>query len=281
MTDNCTILAGIVTYNPDLDKFTECLEAVLKQIDNVYIFDNASQNIDQIQLLLKKYESQVILYKNSCNDGIATALHNIMEFASTNHYDWVLALDQDSVLQPGIINYYRKAINKCPLAGMFTCQRTDRNFHENIDNSSKKAITKVPCCITSGSLTKVKAYNETSGYDKSFFIDAVDFDFCFTLREKGYKIYRINRIGLLHEVGHGENRRFLFKNIIIFNENPTRIYYMTRNKFKLFKKHQEYSLPNLIYRECELFFRLCLYEKDKTKKLKMFFKGLLDGITAS
>jgi rhamnosyltransferase len=126
-------------------------------------------------------------------------------------------------------------------------------------------------------LSNVYAYKQTSGYDESFFIDSVDFDLCFSLREKGFRIYRINKIGLLHEVGHGEIKRFLWKKIIVFNEKPERIYYISRNKIKLYEKHAEYSLPNLIYRETEGLLKIC-FENERLKKLKMFIKGIFDGI---
>lgn len=108
-----------------------------------------------------------------------------MEYASDNGYDWVLTLDQDSVLQPGIIDVYKKAIHRCKQAGMFTCLIKDRNFVDENNEVQKRNISEVPYCITSGVLTSVVAYKQTSGYDKSFFIDGVDFDLCYSLREQG------------------------------------------------------------------------------------------------
>lgn len=272
------ILAGIVTYNPDIDRLQECLDAAIKQVDKIYIFDNASGNCGFIEQLIKGYVEKVVLYKNHINEGIAAALSNIMEYASDNGYDWVLTLDQDSVLQPGIIDVYRKAIYRFEHAGMFSCLIKDRNFTDNNNAVQEKNISLVPYCITSGALTSVAAYEQTPGYDKSFFIDGVDFDLCYSLREQGYKIYRVNRLGLLHEVGHGENRRFLWKSIVVYNESPERVYYIARNRIKLYRKHKEYSLYTLITKEIGLLFRICFYEKEKWKKVKMFWKGIGDGV---
>ena len=36
------------------------------------------------------------------------------------------------------------------------------------------------------------------------FIDKVDFDICYSLRDKGLRIIKIDFDGLLHEVGHGK-----------------------------------------------------------------------------
>ena len=272
------ILAGVVTYNPDIARLRECLDLVQKQVDRVFVFDNASNNIEEIEQLLKGYGENAVIYRNITNEGMAGALAGIMEYASENGYEWVLSMDQDSLLQQGVISAYNKVIKKRNDAGMLTCLIKDRNFSDDNNELQRKKIKEVPYCITSGALTSVKAYNETLGYDKSFFIDGVDFDICYSIREKGYKIYRVNMFGLLHEVGHGENRRLFGKNIVIYNENPNRVYYMARNKIKLFKKHKEYGLYTLVTKEVGLLFRICFYEKDKLIRIKKFWKGIFDGV---
>ena len=277
-SDHRIILVGIVTYNPDIIRIKESIEAILTQTDEIYIFDNGSKNINQLEQILNIYDKHIILCKSKTNKGIAAALSKIMSFASEKEYKWVLTLDQDSVLQPGIISVYSKMIKKLSYAGMFTCLIKDRNFSDNENELQTKKIKEVPYCITSGALTSVKAYNETSGYDNSFFIDGVDFDICYSLREKGYKIYRVNHLGLIHEVGHGENRQLFGKSIVIYNESPNRVYFMARNKIKLFKKHKEYGLYTLVTKEMGLLFRICFYEKDKLIRIKEFWKGIFDGI---
>ncbi len=271
------MLAGVVTFNPDIARLKESVNSILKQVDRVFVFDNASNNIEEIEQLLKGYGEKAVLYKNITNVGVAGALAGIMEYASDNGYEWVLSMDQDSVLQPGVISAYKQVIQKRSDAGMLTCLIKDRNFSDDNNELQRKKVKEVPYCITSGALTSVKAYNETSGYEKSFFIDGVDFDICYSLREKGYKIYRVNYLGLLHEVGHGENRCLFGKNIVIYNESPNRVYYMARNKIKLFKKHKEYGLYTLVTKEMGLLFRICFCEKNKWKKIKMFWKGVADG----
>ena len=91
-------------------------------------------------------------------------------------------------------------------------------------------------------------------------------------------IYRVKSLGLLHEVGHGENRRFLWKSIVVYNESPERVYYIARNRIKLYRKHKEYSLYTLITKGIGLLFRIFFYEKEKWKKVKMFWKGIGDGV---
>lgn len=274
------ILAGIVTYNPDIIRLRENISALLKQIKYVYIVDNGSENIKEIIDLITDNQNNIIGFKrfeNNC--GIAAALKEIMNFASFNKYKWVLSLDQDSIVEPGLIIEYIKAANmdENSNVGMFTCLIKDRNFIDKKYEEQATEYVNVPYCITSAAFTNVQKYNETLGYDESFFIDAVDFDICYSLREKGFLIKRINYVGLFHEVGHGENRFFLGKQIVVYHQNPFRIYFYARNIRKMHKKHKElYPAVLMVKTELALFLKILLYEDLKLKKMKAFFYGIIN-----
>ena len=110
------------------------------------------------------------------------------------------------------------------------------------------------------------------------FIDAVDFDICYSLRDKGYKIYRINYTGLYHEVGHGENKSFLGRKIVVYHQKPIRIYYFSRNMLLMHRKHKKlYTLRHMIKNELALLTRILLYEDHKKKKINAYFKGVRDA----
>ncbi len=269
-----TILAGAVTFNPEISRFSECIEAVHEQVRNIYVFDNGSENIGQIEEYLKGFNGDVKLWRNEKNAGIATALERIMKYASEQGYQWVLSMDQDSLLQPGTVDAYLEVAAEYNDAGMITCLIKDRNFTDVKNENQTDPVLEVEYCITSGAMTSVKAYKSTPGYDEGFFIDCVDFDFCYSLRESGFKIYRVNHTGLIHEVGHGENRRFLWKKIVIYHEKPVRIYYLARNTKRLYSKHREYGLMKLVKKEMALLTRIVCYEDQKKEKLKQFIKGI-------
>lgn len=275
--DNDKVVAGVVTFNPDIDRLRDCVESILKQVDIIYVVDNASTNIAQIEDLFNDYSQNIVLLKNGNNKGIATALSQIMDYAEKHNYSWVLTMDQDSIIRPNTIKAYITAIEENSNAGMITCLIKDRNFSDQKYEKQAERYKEVDYCITSAAFANVSAYKQTSGYDESFFIDCVDFDICYSLKEKGYKIYRVNHLGLLHEVGHGENRRFLWKTIVVYHEKPQRIYYLSRNTKRLYKKHKEYRMLMLVKKELALFTRIILYEDEKRNKLKYFFKGLHDA----
>ena len=270
------VLCGIVTYNPDIKRLYENLEAVSKQFEDILIYDNGSNNIDDIEYLAKKINGRVI--ENPCNRGIAEALKTIMEFAIIENFEWVLSLDQDSVIQTGLLEQYLKYTSYDNI-GMMSCGITDRNF---IDDNSKEPIEefmKVDKCITSGSFIRVKAYKKTEGYDANLFIDKVDFDICYSLKEAGYDIVKINYNGLLHEIGHGKNINFLGVQKTIYNHPAWRIYYMARNAIYISRKHKSLNLLiKLLASECRRIILVILYEEDKKEKIYQFFRGIRDGL---
>lgn len=282
------VIAGIVTYNPDICRLKENLEAISRQVKAIVVVDNGSENVTEIEKTLTEGNSQysetenlsVYIIQNKQNQGIARALRQIMEYATAQKYKWVLTLDQDSVIEPGLVNEYVKTINdkRYCNAGILTCLIHDRNFKDEKYEKQDAAVIEVPYCITSAAFTSVEKYEKTGGYDKKFFIDCVDFDICYMIRELGYKILRINYNGLYHEVGHGENRRFLWKRIVVYHQKSFRIYYLTRNTVWLHKKHPHtFGAAKMCKKLLALFIRIILYEDERMVKIHSFCKGLKDA----
>ena len=274
-------MAGIVTFEPDIERLRQNIEKLSMQVKFLLVVDNGSTNKEEITKVCEKIKGihiDVFYYKN--NMGIAQALKHIMGSAKTKGFEWVLTLDQDSVIENGLIEQYLRAANEKDNqdVGMITCLIKDRNFQDKKYEFQNEWEKTVPYCITSAAFTNVRRYDETSGYDEKFFIDCVDFDICYLLREAGYRIIRINYLGLIHEVGHGENRRFLWKKIVVYHQKPFRIYYLSRNTIWMWKKHREnYKFTIMLKKQVALLFRIMFYENSKKEKMKNFLKGIIDS----
>lgn len=283
MYEKSCVLAGIVTYNPELERLQSNICALLKQVDHIFVIDNGSLQIDDVVILVKSYGERVSLKQLNQNMGIAFALREVMQYAKDRGYSWTLCLDQDSIIEAGLVYSYLNAANEEQNqdVGMFTCLIKDRNFVDKKYEEQDVDYLTVPYCITSASFTNVEKYFQTDGYDKTFFIDAVDFDVCYTLREAGFRVVRVNHVGLYHEVGHGENRHFLWKKIVVYHQKPIRIYYYARNLIWMHKKHPRlYTTRQLLKTELALFVRILIYEDHKWQKIKAFFRGVFQNETA-
>lgn len=270
------VLAGIVLFNPDINRLKENIDAIYCQVDTVVLVNNGSENFDKIQMLVKEYEG-VRSIDNKRNLGIATALKRMMDFAIREQYDWVLTLDQDSVCQPGLIEKYSHYVD-IEKIGILTCNIIDRNFSVDSGFREGQEYREIKQCITSASLVSVAAYKLTDGFDEKLFIDSVDFDICITMRKHGFKIVKVNFNGILHEVGCGKNVKLLFKSYVSYNHSPFRQYYMARNQKYLLKKFpDQFSKCKEWLREFRTELIIVLYEKDKIKKLRRRWKGIRDA----
>lgn len=144
------IYAGIVTYNPDLTRLNENISAVYPQADKLIIVDNGSDNYAEICELIKQFPN-VCMIHNHKNQGIAKALNQIMETAKAENANWVLSLDQDSVISDSLIAHYRPYLDT-PGLGMLTCILKDRNTTGFTAKDLNGECEEVQRCITSGCL---------------------------------------------------------------------------------------------------------------------------------
>lgn len=275
-TVNC--LVSIITYNPDIQKLSKNINSILALQDgiNILIIDNASDNVAEICSLIACHDNIGII-KNDKNSGIAYALNQAMHDAENNGFEWVLTCDQDSVLPENLLKEYKNVIDKFNVA--IVCPKIyDVNANRFIDyKKTDGEFTEVDGCITSGSLVNTMAWKAVCGFDDFMFIDGVDFDFCYRLRAKNYKIIRANNVILEHEIGRSEIRRFFWKKVNVQNHNAFRKYYIMRNRVYCDYKHYKKCrfITYLYYLKLKLI--IFLYEKEKRKKLKAVRSGFRDG----
>lgn len=97
------IAAAIVAYNPDEKRFKECLKSVNRQVDHLYIFNNGND----IKPLIPSNATYIYEGKNC---GISYALNVISSKAEEDGYNWLLTMDQDSLLPEGMIDDFKNYI---------------------------------------------------------------------------------------------------------------------------------------------------------------------------
>ena len=85
------IYAGIVSFNPDLNRLRSNILSINEQTKAV-IFDNGSNNINEINKMILEFED-VVLIRSEKNLGIATALNRLMQWGYDREYKWMLSLD--------------------------------------------------------------------------------------------------------------------------------------------------------------------------------------------
>lgn len=265
--------AGIVLFNPDIERLEENISAISPQVGSLILVDNGSKNIDDIKKLIAGY-GNITYIRNDDNYGIAKALDQIINKADELGAEWALTLDQDTVCEPDIIEKYDTFTKRAKdNVAIITSKYKDRSVE--VDFGMTQEYEKVSFCITSGAFNNVRCIKAVGGFDEKLFIDMVDYDICYALTRNGYKIIRLNYTGFLHEVGRSTSKKFFGKDIIIFNHSPLRKYYWVRNSIYLKRKYKLGFRSDV--RVVKRMIQTLLYENDKFHKLKSMFKGVADG----
>lgn len=269
------IYAGIVLYNADRKRLSENIAAIINQVDKVLLYDNGSKNIKVIEKEIEIVK-QCKLIKAPQNYGIAHALNSLASVAYHDGAKWLLTLDQDTVVKPGLIDMYRKYMY-LPRIGQLCCLFEDRNNSE-IKWDKHTEVEKIDRAITSATLVKLAVWKAVDGFDESLFIDGVDHEFCTLLLYRGYFNYQINFVGFLHELGHIEKHTLLGHNYFTTNHNAFRRYYMARNSVLIARRYHTSVWTEYKWLLSEVI-HITLAEKDKRKKILNTFKGVKDGLT--
>lgn len=266
------ITAGIVVFNPNIERLFENISAILSQVDHIIVIDNNSENIIDVEKQLHEKFPSCQIIKNNANFGIAKAFNQIFEIAEGMKSDWVLTLDQDSVCPVTLIENYLKGLTRS--IGVMSPVITYENTQ--IQYSGVQEFQSIDWCISSASLISVQSWQLIGGFDEKMFIDMVDYDFCYRLRDVGKKIIRCNNIKIYHELGNGREHSFFGKKIYVGHHSAFRHFYFVRNSYYLYKK-RELSLVSLILSVTKLAFKIILFESNKINKLSKVLQGLNEG----
>lgn len=273
-TNISQIFAGIVTYNPDIDLLKKNLAAIKKQLEEVVIVDNYSDNVEDVRILANQYNCQIV--ENNKNRGIAAALNQIFRVGKKLGYKWVLTLDQDSECPEEFCNVLSRFFDVEDNVAVVAPVIVDRK-NGIIGHNPAGEYQAVRTCITSGSCTRLSAWDVVGGCDEYLFIDSVDFDFCYRLRKAGYKIIQTNKTKLLHSIGDTYETSLL--HIKYLEHSAFRYYYIARNNIYYPRKNELYlHVVRGFLRDIQIILHIILFEKDKINKIKRTVKGLVDGV---
>lgn len=284
------IWAGIVTYNPNLHRFKENIESINNQVSNIVVFDNGSNNFDDINRMVQYYK-KIVLIHSSKNKGLGYALNQICMKAFDEKVDWILLLDQDSVSDSMCIEIFseyfslKQAAILCPV--MFDSRR-------RVCTPVKlEGYTEVDECIQSGAVYNVSILKEMNFFDEWYFIDYIDYDYCISVRRKGYKIYQISKLLLDQEASTIEPvfchdillkiakitkveffAKLSYRPVI----DARRSYYTARNRvYYIYKNRDMLNVAKEKWKELFANIRNIIRIRDHIGTFKAIYSGVSDG----
>jgi rhamnosyltransferase len=271
------IAAVVVLYHPD-DSVFDNLNSYAQQVSAIFAIDNTEKNQSNTHLreALRKNE-KIIYLPNNENLGIAKALNIGAQCALKSGYKFLLTMDQDSTASPTMIADLvhaaaGEALNTVGILSPFHSTTTDP--HPSTDKT-----TEVLTAWTSGSLLHLAAYKETGPFTEELFIDFVDHEYCLRLNLAGYKILKVNKAVLTHNIGNLKQHRLLWKYPTASNHSALRRYYITRNRFYIASQFKN-KFPEFFREDLLIFLKelvvILLFENERLQKYKMILRGFYD-----
>ena len=194
------------------------LEAILPQVDRVFIVDNGSGGETQGALrdIEAAHPERVEVIRNGQNLGIAAAINIGVRRALDQGHEWVLTLDHDSAAAPDMVaNLFRThddvaAANPGILSPTHIDGSTGRKYRYPVFGKFFfRHVTPtdrpLPCsfCITSGSLIPKRVFETAGLFREEYFVYAVDTEFCRRVLRHGYSIFVSEKAALVHREGDG------------------------------------------------------------------------------
>lgn len=283
---NQKIGALFVTYNPNLNSLSRNIDAARSQVDQCVVVDNGSSNFFELSKLIRDKEAIIICLKK--NMGIASAQNKGFEYFKSNDFNWVLTLDQDSLIPENTIKAYLDSdLMNDPQNAIITIGYYDRNWTDEQKRSlvyqgSDPYIEK-RFVISSGNLVRISAWFRVSGFDESLFIDMVDYDFDAKLIVAGFKIWQVNSIIMDHAVGEVIHKPILEKILFLpetglLADHPAfRQYYIYRNTMIFSKRYPSFAHKKMLTIRSLLSTRRMFVYQGKLKKIIASWKGVFDG----
>lgn len=258
----------IPLYHPDND-ICDVLEEYFKVFTKVYIFDNTENGSSKDIIKYIESKGGEILATGD-NEGLAYAYNQCCLKAVLEEIAFLALFDQDSTPNA----------NNIALLQNYICENASENvaiYGPEIFKKGEKIfvsdqIEEVSLMVSSGSFINLNVYKQTNGFDEKLFIDMVDTDYCLTVRELGFKIVKVGKSFMIHNIGIP--KRFLWKEV---NQHTAlRMYYMTRNTLYCKQKHGE--KVNILFYILDRMRHVLVYEDDKLDKCRMIIKGYRDFI---
>jgi len=292
---NCPKVSIVVANWNGKKETLECLES-LRQLDyanyDVIVVDNGSS--DGSQSAIRNRFPDVTLIENRNNLGYGGAINSGIAVALQRHSDYVLALNNDLVLDSQSLKHLVEIAETDTQTGMtcpklywlddpqricatgfkvnlrFLIQLSRHRGTNEIDLGQWNKPTEVDAAGIF--LVKRQVIETVGAFDPAYFLHLEDFDWCMRVRQAGFKIMYVPQAVMWHKgsVSMGGSL------------SPLVVYYVTRNRFRLWRLHfgviQTLGLF-LLFMALTVPIRTSYYLLQfKLKHLRFFFRGIGHGL---
>ncbi|GBO52266.1 dTDP-rhamnosyl transferase RfbF [Pseudanabaena sp. lw0831] len=261
-----TKVAAYITCYQDQESANRCIQSIGSQsvqVKAIYIVDNSNE-----PLLLNNKNGLLLIHHHPDNIGIVEGMVKAIEWAIAEGYDFLWTFDQDSVpaqncLEILIAIYNESTQQNNYKVGIVAPTPSDPRTGEIIEgavfysdrfqgikHNSNVDFYECDSPITSGSLISLAAAQELPPPCIDLFIDGIDLDYGFRLRQKGFHNLISSKATMHHNYGNPIKVMFMNKYRYIQQYSALRHYYICRNHTYLETRFSQgyYRFTSLIQR---------------------------------
>lgn len=278
----------IVTYNPNVQDFLAVLKTIRENTESIIIVDNGSSVTLDIELDEGLYFVQL-----ESNCGISKAQNMGVKKALALGADYIWLSDQDTYYPDDYLEKMERFIKglessevKYSVVGPAYRDVISGKVHPfvKIDRGFKKinpqeGVNDISQLIASGMIIPGRVFSDIGYMREDFFIDWVDFDWCWRSIEKGYKVIGNGSVFVDHSLGDS-SVSFLGKDISL--HTPFRHYFILRNAVYIALYYSNLSIALRLSIFIKSMIRMLLYTvlpaENKKSHLIAVFSGFLDGV---
>lgn len=282
------LLVIIINFN-GLNDTIECIESLHQSNQgdaiDILVIDNGSRT-DESTVLMEMFPS-IITKRINANMGYGIANNIGIRFAKENGYEYVLLLNNDTVIEKNMITRLLEADNGCSLCvpkmyyydepqliwygGGWISKVRGNGLHKQINkhdlNLQAEAPQKCTFATMACVLIKTNIFDTVGPLDEDFFLYGDDTEFCLRLVENKIDIIYVPAAKLWHKVGRSAGGA----------ESPVTLYYGNRNRLLFVYKHRDYfsslAVPYILTTRC---IRIIQYMLTGKRQWRSIVKGIRD-----
>ena len=239
---NGRVVAVVPLFEPN-DSVQHALRTTRDQVDHLVLADDGSTRSTS-ELVVGVARDHVHLLRSTENAGIAHALNQGITYALTQlQADFVLTLDQDSILEAGYVTAALGAVEELDRRRIrYLAVGAGLVNGVTVPGTPQGAV---PCPVThetnqSGLLFPATALRENGSFDETLFIDCVDTDYILRGAVRGRPTVIVAGCSMQHSVGRAIDVSlpppFRRRHRRVPYHDPTRRYYISRNRLRLVRR---------------------------------------------
>lgn len=234
--------AIIVVFHPDMDRLHCLVQRLAGLVVEIVLINNGTT-----PLHVTGWPNNILIRHARRNLGVAAALNLGVRLLARRHCTHAWSFDQDSLPAVDALEKLQSAWIAAPQASFVAAVAPRTQEYETarilpfllsdeqgtVQGKVLHNPQEISAAITSGLLFRVDVWRALGGALEPLFIDHVDTEWCWRLRNAGWRILAVPDARMDHQLGEVGPRLAWFFGPRVTVRAPIRSYYMLRNGWLL------------------------------------------------